>query len=41
MSDIEKLETPQRRCQVGNPAPLFVAFHCMILDVVLEYSSTM
>jgi hypothetical protein len=22
MSDIEKLETPQRRCQVGNPAPL-------------------
>ena len=26
MSDIEKLEVPQRRCQVGNPAPLFVAF---------------
>jgi len=22
MSDIEKLESPQRRCQVGNPAPL-------------------
>ncbi|KAF8502690.1 Gpr1 family protein [Russula emetica] len=22
MSDIEKLEVPQRRCQVGNPAPL-------------------
>jgi len=22
MSDIEKLEAPQRRCQVGNPAPL-------------------
>jgi len=27
MSDIEKLENPQRRCQVGNPAPLYVAFH--------------
>ncbi|KAI9461066.1 Gpr1 family protein [Russula earlei] len=22
MSDIEKVESPQRRCQVGNPAPL-------------------
>lgn len=25
MSDIEKHEIPQRRCQVGNPAPLYVS----------------
>jgi len=27
MSDIEKLETQPRRSQIGNPAPLYVAFH--------------
>ena len=25
MSDIEKLETPQRRCEIANPVPLYVA----------------
>jgi hypothetical protein len=42
MSDIEKLMTPQRRSQIGNPGPLYVAYwHGMAFDVVLENSSTM
>jgi hypothetical protein len=38
MSDIEKHESPQRRCQVGNPAPLFVAFHWHIYWCCTENS---
>ena len=38
MSDIEKHESQQRRCQVGNPAPLYVALASTLASLLTLYS---